>query len=181
MPATAILLELIAYKPGMVVPAGKAALDGPNNRIVLCQDDVAALVNGGTLQITILTVFARATATNIAIANAFATSERGASDGIQTLLIKRDDLDTVSDCQLAAEAELALRTQPQITLNFQVRSPYDGWDAGQTIRFINSAENINILLDIQSVEETLEFTLAGEYDEYLYNVSAAPYIVDTAG
>ena len=38
-----------------------------------------------------------------------------------------------------------------------------------------------MLLDIQSVQETLEFTLAGEYDEYLYNVSAAPYIVDTAG
>src|SRR5437588_1091164 len=98
MPASPILLELIAYKPGMLVPAGKAALDGPNNRIVLSQDDLAALVNGGTLQITILTVFARATATNKAVADAFAASERGASDGIQTLLIKRDDLDAVSDC-----------------------------------------------------------------------------------
>lgn len=166
------ILQLIDYIPGQPVPAGKAAVDAPNHRIVLSPDDIPA--EGATLEITIVTVFVRASATNLEVAAQIAEAERNGSDGIIELLIKDESIVTLEAAAQRAASELALKSQPNFTVNIDTR--VSGFDADQQLPFIDPVAGINVLLIIQSVASNLEATV-GFDDEFRHSITASIYLL----
>src|ERR1043166_10009907 len=145
------VLQLIEYVPGQPVPKGYAAVDAPNHRIILSLDDIPA--EGATLEITTVTLFVRASATNDIVAAQIAAAERNGSDGIIELLIKDESIVTLEAAALRAANELALKCQPNITVNIDTR--VNGFRPGQQMRFIDAVAGLNQLLLIQSFPANL--------------------------
>ncbi len=173
------VLQLFEFDPKDLtpIPTGFAAVDIPNHEIRISEDDVPT-DNGGRLELTVLTIFVKASATDTALVGILATALQGASDGIAEVVLNDETIITNYSATLKAASELQFRTQSNFQLSFSTK--INGFEPGQQLRFIDEVAGINILLIVQSVNSTLIGTV-NAVDEFKHDIVAAPYIIDTMG
>lgn len=169
-------LSLHTFNPNNTdpIPQGQAHIDSPNLQVHISPNDVPS-ANGGRIEILTVTLFVRGSATHTPTQNLFAQASLGFSDGIFQLLISDESVLSNFQADLRAASELALKVIPQYQLSFTTR--IDGFLPGQKIRFIDINARIDVILTIQTVTSTLIGT-TGLIDEFLHNITAAPYIID---
>lgn len=168
-------LDLVSFVPGELTTPGQAQVDAANHRVVLAQDDIP--VDGGTLEITVLTVFVRGSATDTAKAAQIADAELNSSNGIIELLIRDESIIDRGSAINRAVSELRMKSQQSISVTFTTRQ--DGWDVGQVFRFVDSRATppIDVLLTVQQLTQKFIQT-TNLIDEFEYNITAAPFIID---
>lgn len=168
-------LELFPYIPGFQPDPGTCFVDIDNHRVILNENDLPP--DGGTVEITVITTFIRGSAFDSAKAAQIAAAEKNSSDGVIELLLKDESIIERGAAINKAVSELRMKSQPNISLSFETRQ--NGWEPGQVFVFVDSVANppINILLTVQQVTQTFVQTTNG-IDEFKYNITAAPYIID---
>lgn len=171
---TDLTLEYLDPSNTDPIAQGFCSVDGPNYSVRISSDDIPTN-NGGYLELGVVTVFARGTATDIALQNIFADIEQGISDGIFQSVINNPSITSNFLCDLAAAAQLNQLTIPQYGLDFVTR--LDGFEVGDDIRFLDEPGNIDVDLIVQTIDMLLVGT-ENLYDEFKYTINASPYIID---
>lgn len=168
-------LFLMKFVPGQSVPPGFAAINSGSKNVRINSGDYP--LDGGKLEVFSIIPYVIGESTNLGVANQIAIGLNFATDGKIQLLIKNPALEYDFLADLAAANEVALKSQPEITLVIVTRE--DGWDLGDEVRFIDPNANppINILLTVQNINEDLKNTV-GIIEEYEYTITCANYVVD---
>ena len=171
----AFSLELVPFTPGLSAEVGTAMVDIENHRVVLNENDIPP--DGGTIEITVVTTFVRGSALDSAKASQIAEAEKNSSDGIIELLLKDESIIERGSAINKAVSELRMKSQANISLTFETKQ--NGWQPGQIFVFIDSVSSppINVLLTVQQITQTFIQT-TNQIDEFKYNITAAPYIID---